>query len=196
MSTMCGNEHITGPFDDCLHCQYLGNGCSGPRTTCMTHERYITWLKALKKLRGYTNQEIADGTGLSLGSVNDIFAGRRKDISRTSAGLLEDFLVGGGAKWPCAMTLASGKDVVYEDRAETLEALRVRTEQVDNLRRNYEDLKRSVDAELQRVRDEHRDDLVTLRERIAWLVEQSRMKDEQLARKDDYIDRLAKKVGL
>lgn len=185
MNSICHNNTLTGPFDDCLRCQFLGNGCSGPRTNCMTHDRYIEWLKDLKKLRGYTNQNVADGAGLSLATVNDIFAGRRKDITRTTAGLLEDFLIGNG-KWPCAMKLAEGKDVVYEDRPATLEALRVRTEQVENLRRHLDEFKGIMDKEVSTVRTEYEDDVAFFKTEIAFC-------KDQIRRKDEYIDYLVKK---
>lgn len=188
MNNLCEKDYLSGPFDNCLRCQYLGNGCSGPRTTCMPHDRYVDWMKALKKLRGYTNQDIADGAGLSLATVNDIFAGRRKDISRTSAGLLEDFLIGAG-KWPCAMQLSSGKEIIQEDRPETLEALRVAREQTERIRHNYNEIRDSVDREMERVRAEYEDDIREYKELVKLL-------KEQIQRKDDYIDRLAKKVGI
>lgn len=195
MHSICKQDYTVGPFDECLKCQYLGNGCSGPRTSCMTHERYVEWLKALKKLRDYTNQEIADGTGLSLATISDIFAGRRKTIARDTAGLLEDFLIGDG-KWPCAMQLASGKDVIYEDRPETLEALRVAREQmkekeiqIENLRRHLDEFKVIMDKEVATVRAEYDQDIKEYRELVAY-------QREQLNRKDDYIDRLAKKAGI
>ena len=180
MNNLCGNDFLTGPFDDCLRCQFLGNGCSGPRTTCMSHERYVEWLKALKKMRDFTNQDIVDSTGLSKATVDDIFAGRRKDISRATAGLLEDFLIGAG-KWPCAMRLAKGKEVVYEDRPETLEELRARAEQIERLRQNYDNLRNSVDTEMARVRTEYEDDIKFYKGTIDLL-------KDQVARKDRYID--------
>lgn len=188
MNNLCGQNFLTGPFDECLRCQFLGNGCSGPRTTCMTHERYVEWSKILKKLRGYTNQDIADGTGLSLATVNDIFAGRRKTIARDTAGLLEDFLIGDG-KWPCAMKLAQNKEVIYEDRPETLEALRAARETADRIRHNYNEIRDSVDREMERVRSEYEDDIKEYKALVALL-------REQITRKDDYIDRLAKKAGI
>ena len=125
MPMLC--EHAlteNGPFDKCLSCQYLGNGCSGPRTTAMTSDRYLMWMKELRKLRGVNNQTIADKTGLSKTTVDDFFAGRRKDIGRITAGMMEDFLIGNAAKWPCAMELAEdNKEIIYQDRPETLEAL-------------------------------------------------------------------------
>lgn len=180
MDNICTNQ-LGGPFDNCLRCAFLGNGCSGPRTTAMSHERYTEWLKALKKLRGATAQVIAENTGLAKTTVDDIFGGRRKDIGRTTAGMIEDYLIGGSAKWPCAMDLNKGKEVVYEDRPETLDALRERSVQVENLRRNYDDLKKSVDHELDLVRAEYMEDIAFYREQLALL-------KDQLQRKDRYID--------
>lgn len=185
MDNICKNDFSTGPFDECLDCPNLGNGCSGPRTTTMIHERYLVWMKALKKKRNRTNQQIADGCLLSKATVDDFFAGRRKDIGRTTAGLMEDYLIYGDiaedSKWPCARKLDSDKNVIYEDRPETLEALRLRNEQIDAQRRNYEDLKRSLDTELERVRTEYDDDVKFYREQLALL-------KDQLNRKDRYID--------
>lgn len=185
MENICKNDFSTGPFDECLDCPNLGNGCSGPRTTTMIHERYLVWMKALKKKRNRTNQQIADGCLLSKATVDDFFAGRRKDIGRTTAGLMEDYLIYGDiaedSKWPCARKLDSDKNVIYEDRPETLEALRLRNEQIDAQRRNYEDLKRSLDTELERVRTEYDDDVKFYREQLALL-------KDQLNRKDRYID--------
>lgn len=185
MDNICGKDFLTGPFDECLDCPNLGNGCSGPRTTTMIHERYLVWMKALKKKRNRTNQQIADGCLLSKATVDDFFAGRRKDIGRTTGGLMEDYLIYGDiaedSKWPCARKLDSDKNVIYEDRPETLEALRLRNEQIDAQRRNYEDLKRSLDTELERVRTEYDDDVKFYREQLALL-------KDQLNRKDRYID--------
>lgn len=161
-----------GPFDNCLSCLYLGNGCSGPRTTAMTSERYLIWMKDLRNFRGLSNLTISEKTGLSKTTVDDFFAGRRKDIGRVTAGLLEDLLIGGDAKWPCAMELAEdNKEIIYQDRPETLEALRYAKEALQD-----------------RI-DNHNADVKEYKELVALL-------RSQLERKDDYIDRLAKKAGI
>jgi len=173
MPMLC--EHAlteNGPFDKCLSCQYLGNGCSGPRTTAMTSDRYLMWMKELRKLRGVNNQTIADKTGLSKTTVDDFFAGRRKDIGRITAGMMEDFLIGNAAKWPCAMELAEdNKEIIYQDRPETLEALQqlksVLQEKTENYNAKIEEYKK-----------------------LALYLQ------SQIERKDDYIDRLAKKAGI
>lgn len=174
-------SYVGGPFDNCMKCEYLGNGCSGPRTTAMTHERYMEWLKSLKKLRGVTAQQIADNAGLAKTTVDDIFAGRRKDIGRTTAGMMEDYLIGGAAKWPCAMELSKDKNVVFEDRPETLDALRAKTDEAEALRQQCAEIRGNVDREMERVRAEYEDDVHFYREQIALL-------RDQLRRKDRYID--------
>lgn len=182
MNNLCGKDFLTGPFDDCLRCPYLGNGCSGPRTTAMSHERYLEWMKALKRLRVVVNQQISEAAGLSKATVDDFFAGRRKDIGRITAGMLEDYLIGGGdAKWPCARKLDADKEIVYQDRPETLDALREKNEQVESMRHNYAELRNSVDREMERVRGEYEEDVKFYREQIDLL-------RDQLRRKDRYID--------
>lgn len=195
MNNLCEQISPAGPFDACLACEFLGNGCSGPRTNAMDHERYVVWMKALKQKRGASNQDCADGTGLSKASIDDFFAGRRKTVARDTAGKLEDFLVGSG-KWPCAMQLVKNKEVVYEDRPETLEQLRIAREQlkeketqIENLRFNYSEVRDSVDREMERVRAEYEDDIKEYKALVALL-------RDQITRKDDYIDRLAKKAGI
>lgn len=180
-------NYVSGAYDRCLECQYLGNGCDGPRTTSMSNERWVWWVKALKTLRGYTNQDCIEGTGLSKATIESIFAGNLKDVKRSTVGMLEDFLIGSSGTWPCAMDLNKDKDVVYMDKPETIAMLQERAIQVENLRRNYDDIKDSVDREMERVRTEYIDDIKFYREHIQLL-------RDQLKRKDRYIDLLISKT--
>lgn len=185
-----------GPFDVCIDCPRRAVACSGPRTTAMEHERYVEWMKRLCKKWGGTRQKLADITGVSKSTIDDLFAGRRKDISRTTAGLLEDVLIGGDSKWPCAMLVDAEKEVVYEDRPETLEALRINMEanqqkdaQIEELKRLQADQRREHEEEIAKLRAYYEDDIKEYQELVAHM-------REQIDRKDDYIDRLAKKVGI
>lgn len=196
---LCPEGKITtpdGPFDVCITCPRRAVACSGPRTTAMAHERYVTWMKRLFDKWGGTRQELADITGVSKSTIDDFFAGRRKDISRTTAGLLEDVLIGGDAKWPCAMLPDADKEVVYEDRPETLEALRLNMEanqqkelQIQNLQHNFEEEQLRHKEEIARLRSDYEDDIKEYKELVAHM-------RVQVNRKDDYIDRLAKKAGI
>ena len=185
-----------GPFDVCITCSHRAVACSGPRTTAMPHERYVVWMRHLFDEWGGTRQKLADITGVSKSTIDDFFAGRRKDISRTTAGLLEDVLIGGDSKWPCAMLLDADKEIVYEDRPETLEALRLNMEgnqqkeqQIQNLQRNFEEAQLLHQEEITRLRAYYEEDIQEYKELVAHM-------RVQVNRKDDYIDRLAKKAGI
>ena len=185
-----------GPFDVCIDCSRRAVACSGPRTTAMAHERYVEWMKRLFNKWGGTRQELADITCVSKSTIDDLFAGRRKDISRTTAGLLEDVLIGGDSKWPCAMLVDAEKEVVYEDRPETLEALRINMEanqqkdaQIEDLKRLQADQRREHEEEIAKLRAYYEDDIKEYQELVAHM-------RTQMDRKDDYIDRLAKKAGI
>lgn len=161
---------ITGSFDRCLTCPYLGQGCSGPRTTAMTFERWLEFIRALKALKKVSNQTIMEGTGLSKNTVDNILAGKQKDVSRTTAGLIEDFLIGSNAKWPCAMDLNVEKNIVYQDRPETLEALENKAKAVEELNKILEDIHNSYKAELDTLRSE-------CQRKVDYLLEQNNQKD-------------------
>lgn len=195
MNNLCGQEFLTGPFDECLSCEYLRNGCSGPRTNAMEFARWIVWMKALMKHFGITNQDIADDTPLSKSTVDDIFAGRRKDISRETCCMIENYVLGAG-KWPCAKKLTDGADVVYEDRPETLEALRRHTDessqkdaQIAELKQHLNNFQERHEREVAHIRAAHQADIEEYKELVAHM-------RIQVNRKDDYIDRLAKKAGI
>lgn len=177
MNNLCGNEFLTGPFDECIECEYLCNGCSGPRTNAMTLPRWIVWIKAVMRRFNISPRAISEATGLSKSTLDDIFAGRRKDISRETACLIENFVLGDG-KWPCAKKLTDGKDIVYEDRPETLEALKSAREALIERDERIASVKAIHSADVQ----EYKELVLHLR--------------TQIDRKDDYIDRLAKKAGI
>lgn len=177
MNNLCGQEFLTGPFDECLSCEYLRNGCSGPRTNAMEFHRWLFWIKSVMKRFGISNRELAENTGLSKSTVDDILAGRRKDISRETCCIIENYVLGHG-KWPCAKKSADGKDTVYEDRPETLEALRRATEALHE-----------KDELIRKMQAEHEEDIKEYKELVAHM-------RVQVNRKDDYIDRLARKAGI
>ena len=196
---ICPEGKITspdGPFDVCIECGRRAVACSGPRTTAMEHDRYITWMKRLFEKWGGTRQQLADLTGVSKSTIDDLFAGRRKDISRTTAGLLEDKLIGGDSKWPCALMVDSEKEIVYEDRPETLEALRFnmeankqKDEQIADLKKQYEGAVESAQREIAILRAEYEDNIKEYKDLVTHM-------RTQVNRKDDYIDRLARKAGI
>jgi len=94
------------PFNKCLSCEYLGNGCSGPNLNAMTVERACEFLQLRRMQLGFTYQKTADITGLSLITVKRILTGKVKDPSFVSMQLLTFALVSDPkGKYPCAMHL-------------------------------------------------------------------------------------------
>lgn len=174
-------DYIAGSFDRCLDCKYLGVGCDGPRTSTMSNDRWLWWIKALKQKRGYTNDAIVEGTGLSKGTINNIFSGANKDVKRTTAGILEDFLIGSDGKWPCPIDSNTDREVIYEDKPETLAMLNERNIQVENLRRNYDELRASVDKEIALIRAEKDSDVAEYRELNNYMKDQVKLKDRYVA---------------
>lgn len=117
---------IGGSFDKCLTCAYLGAGCAGANTNLMEFERYIEWLRALRELRKSQGRrvsvaQISEATDLSKNTVDNFFAGKNKDVSRTTMRRIERYLIGGNTQSPCAMDLSSPQNYeqdVAEVRAE------------------------------------------------------------------------------
>lgn len=162
-------------YDRCLSCSYLGNGCSGPRTSAMPYMRWLEWIKDLRQLRksqGWkvSNNDISEACDLAKNTVDNIFAGKNKDVSRTTAGLIEDYLIGGSVRWPCPMDLNIEKDVVYQDRPETLVALEIKSGEVISMQKALDDIHASYQKELEAVRED-------AERKIAYLLKENDQKD-------------------
>lgn len=149
---------IGGSNDRCLECQYLGVGCSGANTNVMEFERYVEWMRALRALRRSQGKsvsfaQIADAVGIAKNTVENFFAGKNKDASRTTMCRIERYLIGNSTLYPCAMDLVSNKDVVYQDRPETLEALAQKDKILDEIHSAYKQEMDTLRAEYQRIID-------------------------------------------
>ena len=120
---------------------------------------------------GIKKRHIAEGTPLSYSTVDDIISGRRKDMTRSACCYIENFVLGDG-KWPCARTIKDGSDIVYEDRPETLEALRIAQEDGRELREALEDIHDSYGVELEKVRADGEKNASRLQRMIDHLLDQ------------------------
>lgn len=135
--------NIGGTYDRCFKCEYLGAGCSGPNTNLMDFERYVEWVRALRELRRSQGRpvslvQMADATELSKNTIDNFFSGKIKDVSRTTMCRIEKYLIGGLSKSPCAMDLVSERDVVYQDRPETVQALERSNKIIDEIHASYQ----------------------------------------------------------
>ena len=187
---------IGGSFDRCLACEYLGTGCSGPNPNAMEFDRYVEWMNALRTKRksqgrDVSYQKIADSTDLSKNTVEKFFAGKNKDVSRTTMGRIEQYLIGGDAAWPCAMDLVSERDVVYMDRPETLDALERANKIVDEIHASYK-------HEIEEIRASYRREMDSIHEANAKekeaLRNEAQVKIEHLLKEIGRMERIINKL--
>lgn len=175
------------PYNVCIECTIrAAKHCDGPNALSMTPERRCEFLQdtiVFNKRRdgvGWSYEHIAERTnGLSRSTVFRIVTDPTH-VPRVDA-LSEVFRVvldGSWGEFPCGIHATDEQQVAYVDSPETLELVSKLRDALDGKDAEIAKTK----AELESVKVEHNT-------QIAHLY-------AQLDRKDDYIDRLAKKVGI
>lgn len=92
------------PFNQCFQCPSFRNGCSGPNIAVMAPPRACEFLQMTRAFLGYTYQQVADGTQLSLATVKRNLRGEIYDPSFYTLSVLAQFLCGDpNGKYPCAL---------------------------------------------------------------------------------------------
>lgn len=156
-----------GPYNRCLECDYLGNGCDGPRTSCMPLERWCNWCKDLKELRGYSNAYIAEHSGVHENTVSKIMSGKAtQDIMRDTAARIENVLVGSSRQWPCAMELNRDKEIVYMDTPQATQMLTERAEEIARLQRNYETMQSAYERDIEAIKADYQSKIDYLKKQV------------------------------
>lgn len=172
-------KRIGGAYDRCLKCPYLGTKCDGPNVLAMTLERWCEWCRSLKDLRGYTNAEISQMSGVSQGTIDRVMTGTvSKDIMRSTAADINRTLVGGDGQWPCAMAFEA-------ETPATLKELELKTVELTRLQQMLENIHASYRDELNALRLSESAKVQHLKDEIAHL-------RAEALRKDAIIDRLLK----
>lgn len=192
------NPHYNpGAYDRCLNCTYLlEHHCDGPNILAMTPKRRAEWLKALKKIRDLTIQDIADRAEIATATVEKLLAGDEvKDIKVSTLARVSYVLVGSAGQYPCA--LASEKDSVY--LAQTLSE---KETQVSRLRETIDKIHESYAKEIDAIRSSY--DTSYTRElqevraeckaKIDYLLSELEKKDKTIENKDKTIDALISKL--
>lgn len=101
------------PYDRCINCIYIGKKCDGPNFLAMGMPRLCEWLKLRKEYLHsqdpkWTNAYIANIAGVSLATVNRVFAGDADDIKLSTIAQIIYVLVNGTwGQYSCS--LASGE---------------------------------------------------------------------------------------
>lgn len=142
------NPHYNpGAYDRCLNCTYLlENHCDGPNILAMTPKRRAEWLKALKKIRGLTIQDIADRAEIATATVEKLLAGDEvKDIKVSTLARVSYVLVGSAGQYPCA--LASEEDSIY-----LAKSIAEKDVQISRMRETIDKIHESYAKELDAIR--------------------------------------------
>lgn len=164
--------YVEGSYNRCVHCEFLGKQCDGPRTSSMTLERWCEFCRALKEMRGLTNEELSEMSGVSEGTVDKIMAGRvDKDLYRSTVSMLESALIGSDGQFPCTLAAQADSQEVIKDMAR-------KDNEIAGLRKALEEIHASYKVELDTIRAE-------AQKKIDYLKLESE-------RKDKIIDRLLK----
>ena len=69
----------------CITCEDLGNTCKGSSLSAMTVEQCSVWCRLRKEFVGITNEQISQGTGISIKTVANFLAGNVDDVKLTTA---------------------------------------------------------------------------------------------------------------
>lgn len=156
------------PFNKCLNCEYLGNGCSGPNLNAMTVERACEFLQIRRVQLGYSYQKTADLSALSLVTVKRILTGKIKDPSFLSMQALTFALIADPeGKYPCAM------EHFTEEAEQAVAACKVAQAEL---------------AQKERELSEERDKVAYREERIKAYQHQIEFKESQMLSKDKLLE--------
>lgn len=66
-------------YEKCLKCDKLGTSCNCMSFVKMTSKEIIEWCKAKKSMLKLTNESLANLSGVPVGTINRIFAGKGTD---------------------------------------------------------------------------------------------------------------------
>lgn len=132
-------------FEKCITCDRIGESCV-PNLITMPFADLIKWCNLRQKHLGWTNQQLADKSGVPLSTINRIKAGEYMDCKYSTIKSLLIALIGGTKdEFPCneqvEKKLESLSAVEHEN-----EELKARLAQLDEQHRN--DI-RAVKAEYQ-----------------------------------------------
>ena len=86
----------------CITCEDLGVTCKGSSLSAMTVEQRSVWCRLRKEFLGLTNEDISQGTKISIKTVANFHAGNVDDVKLTTSHTIMSFLCNGfGGVCPC-----------------------------------------------------------------------------------------------
>lgn len=163
------------PYNICISCPKIGQSCDGPNFLAMSVERWCEWCRYRKEYLGWKNGTLAEKAGVSKISVDRIMTGDVKDLRITTMQSVTKALVNGSwGQSPCVLVTENEKEAYVDNPVLVAQC-------------NY------LQATLERITEDHKQDLATVREeaqrKIDFLRDQITQKDQQINNLHDLLKR-------
>lgn len=178
------------PYNLCLNCVHIGKHCDGPNFLAMSTERWSEWCRIRKDYLGWTSARVAELSGVSKITVDRIMAGNVKDLRNTTMQAVTKALVNGSwGQYPCAMAALSEKETVCIDNPELVAKAENVAKQCEKLQAALDNMAAQHRADLAEVRAEERQKIAFLKEQIKFKEDQMSTKDKLLAEQHEFLRR-------
>lgn len=158
-------------YEKCIKCTRLGESCV-PNLMLLPFNDLIQWAIKRQKHLAWTNQQLADKSTVPIGTINRIKAGDYIDCKYSTIKNLLIALIGGTTdEWQCTEQVErelAQKEILEQHAAKTAfieqenAALKAQIEKSEEQHR----------TDIRAIRADYQDQIVFLRERIAFLTDQ------------------------
>lgn len=139
------------PYNICISCSKIGQGCDGPNFLAMSVERWCEWCHLRRDHLKWKNQTIADKAGISKVSVDRIMAGDVKDLRITTMQAVTRALVNGSwGQSPCVLVTAESEKEIFADNPVLVAQCQQLQNSLDTLSAQYSEEQITIRAEAQK----------------------------------------------
>lgn len=164
------NIYAEKPYNRCLTCPHRKTRCDGPRTACLTLDRWCEYMRDLKEINGLTNQEIADASGISVKTIERLMAqDSSQDIRRETARLIENAIIGSSSKYPCYLAFEEENRPDEQRMNDAMRELERALDDNRDYRAALDNIHDSYKAEMELIREEAQKKIDFLLDQIAKL---------------------------
>lgn len=142
-------------FDRCIGCDRLGKDCV-PNLMALPFPDLMNWWKKRQALLDWTNQELADKSGIPVGTINRIRKGEDDPRYSTMRSIIHALMGSHSAEFPCQKKLDAEFAHIEELEKRCLELTLE---------------KEALLAKLQTLAELHRNDMLAIREEYQERIE-------------------------
>ena len=158
-------------FEKCIKCDRLGESCV-PNLMLLPFHELMQWCVKRQKFLEWTNQTLADKSKVPLGTITRIKAGEYMDCKYSTIKSLLITLIGGTTdEWQCTEQVE--RELAQKELLEQHAAKTAFIEQENAaLKEQMGKIEEQHRADIRAIRADYQDQIVFLRERMAFLTDQ------------------------